>query len=490
MPATVSRVNRGRLAAFGAVAALVGYAAYHRYAFLAASPRPVGVDGYFYPIQLRSLLETGRLYYADAPVVYWLMAPLAALFGPVAGAKLGAALGGALAGVPAYFLGRRLAAGDRAIGVLAAALVTTSALSFYLAAEFAQNGVAVTLALAAALAIARAADHPGRASMAVAVAALVVAALAHKTAGALAVVVGLAPAWRAGKLGARQLVAPAVALALVLIAGLLWPERVLGVRDLRLAGDLLSSDADWRLPALVVGDRALLFSREVLWAALAAAAALVAYRLDPNRGHGSAALVLGPAVFALAIALPWWNVRDPQSLAFRLRLLAFVPLALCAAYALGVAARRIPRSARTALAAAAALALVLARPTTSDEGVVRAHPALEAAARAVAVPADAVVICPERHMAYMVTWHTRTPVRLRPDPVPVDRRWRLLPMAHLDRTTYAAIDTARASAADPPRALHAFDQNGVVLIPEPTWDTVLATLPPELRARWESWPTR
>ena len=60
--------------------------------------------------------------------------------------SLPAALAGALLAVPVYFLGRRVAGGDRAVGVLAAVLVATSAESFYLSTEFVNNSLALTLA--------------------------------------------------------------------------------------------------------------------------------------------------------------------------------------------------------------------------------------------------------------------------------------------------------------------------------------------------------
>ena len=38
-----------------------------RWALLSASPFPLGVDGYFYPVQLRALLDHGALAYPSSP---------------------------------------------------------------------------------------------------------------------------------------------------------------------------------------------------------------------------------------------------------------------------------------------------------------------------------------------------------------------------------------------------------------------------------------
>ena len=89
-------------ASAAALLALVAYSATHRYGFLASSPFPLGIDGYFYPIQLRSLLETGHLIYPASPLALWLMWPLAAIADPITGAKLGAAIFGALIALPAF----------------------------------------------------------------------------------------------------------------------------------------------------------------------------------------------------------------------------------------------------------------------------------------------------------------------------------------------------------------------------------------------------
>ena len=60
--------------------------------FALSTPFPLGVDGYFYPVQLRSLLADGHLHWPAAPLTFYLFAPLAYLFGPVVAVKVGASL--------------------------------------------------------------------------------------------------------------------------------------------------------------------------------------------------------------------------------------------------------------------------------------------------------------------------------------------------------------------------------------------------------------
>ena len=63
-----------------ALLALVAYATTTRLVFLLEGPRPLGVDGYYYAVQLRSLLDGDGLYYPSAPAALALMLPFARIF--------------------------------------------------------------------------------------------------------------------------------------------------------------------------------------------------------------------------------------------------------------------------------------------------------------------------------------------------------------------------------------------------------------------------
>src|SRR5882672_6586983 len=174
----------------GALLALVAWSFWQRRRLLTASPFPLGVDGYFYPIELRALLSRGELAYPASPLAFYLMAPLAAATDPITGAKLGAALFGALIASPAYGVGARLGDG-RGPGLLAAVLATTSVGSAYLTIEFVKNGIGLTVALTALWLALVAAERPTRSRIAAAIAGLVAAWAAHKMAAALVAVVAV-----------------------------------------------------------------------------------------------------------------------------------------------------------------------------------------------------------------------------------------------------------------------------------------------------------
>jgi hypothetical protein len=507
-----------------ALAALIALSFAERWQVLSESPFPIGIDGYFYPIQLRALLETGALQYPTAPLAFWLMAPLAAATDPITGAKLGAALYGALIALPAYGLGARLGRG-RGAGLLAAVLATRSAGSAFLTIEFVKNGIGIGVALAALWLILRALEAPSRARVAAAVLGLAAAALAHKMAAGVVAVIAipalLAAAAGRGELRGRRLLyaitglggAAAVAAAL----GLLFPQRFLSPADAALVDGLFTSDARWGAPVYAgkrgeiwLGHEALLGLGLALAAALlrtrragrtiqAATRAILprapAAAAPPSSSVPPGDAAAGWAILLLAVllGLPWLDVTDVQGLAFRLRITAFAPLALVAAMLAGRLLAWAPYR-DLALAALAALLLVSYTPGDRGEGRVVAHPALVTSIHAMAgaLPQGATVIVPERHIAFMIAWYLRAPVSLRPEPVPAERRWRVMLLvwigagSPLDQELLAARD--RPGPPAPPRGLPPSHPNGMVLVTEPAWQAIAARLPPG--SPWLRWPTR
>jgi hypothetical protein len=500
-----------RSLALAGLAALAAWVFFQRHGFLTATPEPTGVDGYWYAVQLRSLLESGHLSHGSAPLALWLMAPLAALTDPVAGAKLGASLGAAALPVAVYFLARRIA-GERAVGLFAAALVATSAGAFYLPTEFVKNAIALPVAVAALVVLGRALERPGWPRAVVAAALIAAAGLCHKVGLAFALIGAIAPL-AASLVRSRR--GDAVAAAAD-APGPIAPVRVLGVAVVVAAGALvllvardaalfdgLLTGADWSIPALAGDGEPLTFRGEPAAAGLVGLAALIlallarrAAWLRPRSRQPTAAstadraLAIGPAVWALAVALPWLDAGDPDGVTFRLRAMAFLPLALAAASVAAAALARLSPGARMA-AVMFATGLVLVRPARYEAPVVRADPDLVAAVAALSshLPPGAVVIAPERHIVFMTTWLTRVPARLRPETTPPARRHRLLPMSYMSDGLARAVDEARgAGVVAPPVGLHRDHRNGLVLVAEPTWNWILDRLSPAERAYYRDWP--
>jgi hypothetical protein len=485
---------RTRVVVALALAAIVAYSFVLRWRILDATPFPTGIDGYFYPVQLRSLLAHGHLVYPASPLAFWFMAPFAALTDPIVGAKLGAALGGALIALPAYAIGARLGRGWGA-GLLAAALATFSAGSTYLTVEYVKNGIGLTVALAALWLALRAIDRPTRRRILVAIAGVIAAILAHKMAAAIVVAIGVPAAFSAaiarGKLRGRRLIYAMLggiaALLALLILGLVAPRRLLSTDDLRLLQGLFTDSPDWSMPAFSVPHYGLDMGHEALTGAILAIGAAVAIAW---RGHPSRTVAWAFVALALLIAIPYLAVDDPQGLAFRLRLVAFIPRAMCAAIICGA----IPFAHRELTYAMLAGVIAIAAPRDDQvPGEILTHPALVTSALALHIPDGGLAIVPERHIAFMIAWYANAPVALHPDGIDHDKRWRVLPgsFVELGSPLDQALMTARATpGVIAPIGVHPRHPNGMVLVAESTWDWVLAQLPPPARAHFGAWHTK
>lgn len=490
-----------------ALAALVAWSFATRWAILTASPFPIGVDGYFYPVQLRALLSSGHLAYPASPLAFWLMLPLAAVTDPITGAKLGAALFGALIAIPAYGVAAQLTR-SRGAGLVAAVVATTSAGSLYLSVEFVKNGVGLTIALTALWLVLRACEQPARRRVIAAVVMIVAAVLTHKMAAALvialAIPAAILEAVARGTLRGRRLLlllgALAVAGVVALALGLAFPERFLSPADLALAGDLFSRHAHWTAPALATSRVTLGMAHEPLLGGLLGALALaLTRRAPPEPGRAAAGLVArATAVLAIGIAVPWLDAGDAQSLAFRFRIIAFVPLALCAAIAAARAAQAISKYRELALAAVALCMIdrgtrAIAVGEHRVEGEVVTHPALVTGLYALArhVPPGATVVCPERHIAFMAAWYAGAHTSLTPRGV--TEPLRLLPLAWIGAGSPLddALLAARAApGVPPPIGGHPSHPNGLVLVPDATWSWILLHEPAGALERWGYWPTQ
>lgn len=478
-----------RIAIGVGLVALTVYSAWQRWEALAVSPFPLGVDGYFYPLQVRSLLEHGALQYPASPLTFWFMAPFAAATDPITGAKLGAAIGPALVALPAYALGARLGR-SRGAGLVAAAVASMTASSQYLSTEFVKQGFGLTIGLTAVWLLLRMLDRPSRPRIALFALAVIATLLAHKLAAgfvvAFAVPAIVEDARGRGALRGRRLlymlVAAAIAFVVIIVLGLVAPQRFMSPADLAL---LRLSHAEWSLPALALPRYELVFGHEAALGVAAALAAIVTLALRPfgNKQFAARVVALGAIVLALIVAIPWLAVDDPQGLGFRLRLSAHIPLALCAA----IATQLIPRH-RDAICAAIAIVLALRLPVDRTEGRVLMHPALVSGAMAARIPAGKTVIVPERHILFMVAYYTHAPVSLRPELVPHDNRVRMMPLAFIgaDSPLDHALDAARA-LPDPPIGLHPRHRNGLVLVSEGTWDWLVARV--GAKSYWAKWPT-
>ncbi len=481
------------LAVAAAVVGLAAFALAVRARFLLGDPYPFGLDGYYYAVQVRSLCESGALNYPTAPLSFYFLAPFAWFAGPIAGAKLGAAAGTALLVVPVYLLGKRFT-GQRAPALVGCAFAATSLQGFLLSAEFVKEGLGVTVAAFALVALFAALDVPTRARIGGALLLVLIAALTHKTSLAI-VFVGFAPATAfALRTQRRTLVVVVVALAaLCVLGGALAPTRFIGAADLASLAAVARGPLDLTLPTLTAG-APLRLGHEPVLLALVVAALLVLELGRPASGRLPRE-ALGLLLLALIVCWPWLDVRDPKGLGFRLRLLAHLPLALLVGLVTARLLEHAPQRVRAPFVAGVALGLLLSRPTALHEGVARTHPTLVAAVRALAgkVPVGSTVITPDRKVAFMARYHARQPMRLHPPArLDVERTFRLIPRDSMRlelRAAFSALRAAPMPGVAPLVDLHLLEPNGLVLIPERTWQLVLGRLSAPTRRHHRAWPT-
>ncbi|HMK54334.1 MAG TPA: glycosyltransferase family 39 protein [Methanobacteriaceae archaeon] len=107
-----------------------------------------GVDGAFYDIQVRNILQIGYPLSNDPPLAYYLLSPFVILTGnSFLGIKIGMALMGSLLAFPAFFLtecyvkGKNL--GSKVPALLSAFLITVNINYFAMISDFMQNLVGV-----------------------------------------------------------------------------------------------------------------------------------------------------------------------------------------------------------------------------------------------------------------------------------------------------------------------------------------------------------
>lgn len=479
-----------RWAALG-VASLAAAAFWVRWHFLtSSSTMPLGIDGFYYAVQLRSLLQGQGLYYPAAPMAFWLMLPGAWALGPVAGMKFGAALGTALAALPVYAIVRR-ATGRRGPGLLGVALVVTSAGSFHLAAEFVKQGIGLTIALTFVATLASALDAPSgwRRRILLGSATLLFTAtlLTHLTSTGVAFLFALplvAGELLRGRprLSARAALSVIVGLAalVTLVALVMAPAgRGLGL------GHLVG-------PVSFGFLREATFHFEVAAGGLAALVliALMAMGRIPDRAR---LLLVGPAVFALLLAVPWLSEGDPQGLVFRIRIMAFVPLAICAPALLAHFTTRVAGILPHLLPFVAAVALLLLVPFREPPSPVYANRMFLPGAAAIAdrTPTDAVIVVDSRQMAFMVKWaadrEARTAAPSGSDPRPL---FHLAIGNDLPPRVREGLESFEAGLpANIPRPVHLLPDRpmAMVLFAAPTWQSLMQRADAADRASLEAW---
>jgi hypothetical protein len=215
-------------------------------------------------------------------------------------------------------------------------------------------------------------------------------------------------------------------------------------------------------------------------------------RAPPLRGQ-VVALSAGFVFLALLVAVPWLDVSNAEGPAMRLRLVAFLPWAVCAALIFRQCLGWLTPGVR--LMAGVLLAVGLPWiPTARHEGTVTTEPSRVMAMKELAakLPAGSFVVTTERQLAFMVTWYARTPAQ-RAIPVSLDpeRTFRLIPSNALEPDMALALAARRERV----RGISAYPQDllpsrpgSLTLLPELSYQSLTRSLPLASQLYWQAWP--
>lgn len=269
--------------------------------YLMQHPVAVGVDGYYYVIQVANLLGEGRLYFpTGTPLILYALAGLSYFIGDaVLAVKVGSVLlhGLLCAGVFALIA---TAVCSRWLGMLGGALVAFSGLHFHLLSEFINNLGAVFFLVWGAWCTVKAAQSRRVIWAAPAALCFVAAAFSHKS------VLLLAPLLAVLTFLVRQLLAPQAhgryrLAALLLFGLLLFAPLVIATQPIITVPESLKSELAVR-PQLPFG-RVALAEKLILLIAVPATLFLTSRLPESMRGSAAAHLFCVVAALSLLITL-------------------------------------------------------------------------------------------------------------------------------------------------------------------------------------------
>jgi hypothetical protein len=202
-----------------------------------------------------------------------------------------------------------------------------------------------------------------------------------------------------------------------------------------------------------------------------------------RQGAGRDVVAWSLIALGVLIALPWLDVESGNGLGYRLRVIAFVPMAFCGA----IVARRLCERWKPAALAIAIIVVLLHIGGERTEGRVLAHPALVASAEAIHIPDGGVAVVQERHIAYMVAWYARATISLRPETVEDARRYRVMPLHFIGAGTQ--LDKLLLERSVPVVGVHPLHPNGMVVVPEASWKKLVERITGFERIRLDVWPS-
>ena len=372
-----------------------------------------GLDGAFYWVQVRSVLENQSLAFSDLPFIFWVQAAIAKVVGDVPlGVRISDAVLPALSAIPIYLIARRFK--NPFLPAIAILVVLLHPIQLYFfTGDFIKNEATIPAVFFMALVLVNWEHQSKKLSVIYLIILFVITALSHFGTALLAFILivlwGLLQMRRSG----RKFWLKGLALSCVAFVGLLTSLAVIVPnRYERLVEFLTTPSAAFVRPVIdgiIHGYANSIITFTIITSQIAVVVlAIISWRSRSNFSFSDMSLVISSLIATFVLSSPFISMEWAD----RLTGLSFVPLSIAAIIIFGNAEKNLYKAPITVLAA---LTLLSSMAFTSYEMKIvfsdEKYSDFKQLVQQVDIPENSVIVA--RHgVQYLSAWHFETDVVL------------------------------------------------------------------------------
>lgn len=372
-----------------------------------------GLDGAFYWVQVRSVLENQSLAFSDLPFIFWVQAAIAKVVGDVPlGVRISDAVLPALSAIPIYLIARRFK--NPFLPAIAILVVLLHPIQLYFfTGDFIKNEATIPAVFFMALVLVNWEHQSKKLSVIYLIILFVITALSHFGTALLAflliVLWGLLQMRRSG----RKFWLKGLALSCVVFVGLLTSLAVIVPnRYERLVEFLTTPSAAFARPVIdgiIHGYANSIITFTIITSQIAVVVlAIISWRSRSNFIFSDMSLVISSLIATFVLSSPFISMEWAD----RLTGLSFVPLSIAAILIFGNADKNFYKAPVTVLAAVTLISTMAF--TSYDMKVVfsdEKYSDFKQLVKQVDIPDNSVIVA--RHgVQYLSAWHFETDVVL------------------------------------------------------------------------------